>query len=119
MATDPIHKVTMTVWSAPGTCGVVLSTPGVPDMRIPMDAQVAFETGEKLARAAHMARFGEPAQTDQAYLADQIKRRTGEQHRRFLINRATVMLTSMREDKTISHAKLAKEIVEQLLNKVL
>ena len=112
-------QVAMEVGSEPGKCWVTLSAAGVTPITIPMVPQVAFETGEKLARAAHQAKFGTPWQSDESYLKDQIKKRTTEKYRMFLTQRVSLMLNSMREDKKVSNGKLAKEIVEQILNKVL
>lgn len=101
-----------------GAVVLKLSSTGVPEVPIALSPQIAFELGEKLARAAHQARYGEPIQTDESYLAQQIRQRTTEQYRAFLIRRIEIMLNSMRENKVFTNVKLAQELVDTVLTKL-
>lgn len=95
-----------------------LTAAGVPPIVIPMDPQAAFEGGEAMARMAHAVRFpNEPLMDDKQYLAQQIRARTTEQYRNFLVNRVKLMFNSLREDKKWSNQKLAEEVVDVVVTK--
>lgn len=97
---------------------IQLTTAGVPPVQIPMDPQAAFEGGEAMARMAHAVRFPhETLKKDQSYLADQIRARTTEQYRNFLVKRVELMFNSLREDKKWSNQKLAEEVVDVVVTK--
>lgn len=98
---------------------VVLSlrAKGVPDVNIPIDTQAAFELGEALARTAHFVKFGHDVQSDKSYIAEQVRARTTEHYRNFLVTRVTRMLESLREDKKWTNRKLAEEIVDVVVTK--
>lgn len=81
--------------------------------------QAAFELGEKMARAAHEARHGEPVQSDESYLRDQIRRRTTEDYRNMLVRKFEVILNSQRENRDVSNAKLSAEFVDLALSRIL
>lgn len=114
----PVQAVRLEIGREGDQVWLQLSTNGANPIKIPIDAQAAFEAAEKLARAAHIARFGEPLKSDMSYLADQIKRRVTEEFRMFLVQRISVMLNSLREDKSWSNGKLAGELVDTVLTKV-
>lgn len=95
-----------------------LTAPGVPPIEIPMDPQAAFEGGEAMARMAHAVRFPhETLKTDQSYIAEQVRARTTEHYRHFLVNRVKLMFNSLREDKKWSNQKLAEEVVDVIVTK--
>lgn len=114
----PIQGVKVDIGAEKGKAWMTLSTQGVPPVTIALDPQAAFEMGESLARAAHTARFGKQPKSDASYLHAQIKSKVTEELRNFLARRIEVMLHSLREDKTWSHAKLAGELVDTVLTKV-
>lgn len=89
----------------------------VPPINIPMDPQAAFDAGEIMARMAHKVRFGEHVKSDQDYLAEQIRSRTTEQYRHFLVNRIKLMFNSLREDKKWSNQRLAEQVVDTVVTK--
>lgn|GEM_PF-5879368 len=111
--------VTWEVGDKNGKCWVRFSTAGAQPLTITIDPQAAFEMGELLARAAHQARFGAPpANADASYLADQIRRRTTEDSRKFLVRRIEIMLNSLRENRTWTNVRLAQKLVETVMAKV-
>ena len=101
-----------------GKAWIRLSTKGVPPITIPMDPQAAFEGAEQLARAAHMARYGKPAQSDGSYLKEQIKARLTDQMRDWLCNRVTHMLKTIRHSPEYSDRRLAETVVDTVMTKV-
>lgn len=113
-----IQAVRFEVGHDNGAAFIRLSTPGVPPITIPMDPQAAFDGAEQLARAAHMARFGKPAQSDRGYLAEQIKSRCTDQIRDWMVNRVTHMLRTLRTSPAYSDRKLAETLVDTVMTKV-
>ena len=101
-----------------GKAWIRLSTAGVPPITIPMDPQAAFEGAEQLARAAHMARYGKPAQSDDSYLKEQIRARLTDQMRDWLCNRLTIMLKTIRHSPEYSDRRLAETMVDTVMTKV-
>lgn len=114
----PTQEVKWEVVQRPGTVIARFSTQGVRPIEIPMAPQAAFEMGEKLARAAHHARYGAPLMSDESYLAQQIRARTTEHYRAFLVRRLEVMLNSLREDRSYTHRRLAETLCDTILTKV-
>jgi hypothetical protein len=114
----PVQGVKIEIRDQAGKAWIKLSTEGVPPVEISLDPQAAFDIGEALARFAHKAKFGEPANTDESYLHEQIRARVTERMRTFLTNRISVMLNTMREDKAWTNYKLAERLVETVLTKV-
>ena len=111
-------QVSFDVGSRLGECWIRFTAPGVSPITIPMEPQAAFEMGEKLARAAHTAKFGKaPEEADGAYLMSQVKSRVTEDLRKMLIQRISVMFNSTRFDKAWSNPKLAAEVVDNILTK--
>jgi hypothetical protein len=51
-------------------------------------------------------------------VSDTLKAELVERHRRTLTNRAELILSSKREDRTMSHRKLAQELIEIFLKEV-
>lgn len=85
-----LKPVTSVTWDVSVHLGKVVTTlraPGIGALPITVDPQAAFEMGEKLARAAHEARFGEPLQSDVQYLAEQIKKRATEDWQAMMLRR--------------------------------
>lgn len=114
------QNVTVDVVVELGRVGLHLRSAGVGTIPISVDAQAAFDLGEKLARAAHEARFGVPLQSDESYLREQINRRTTEDYRRMLVRKLEIMLNSTRADGAKwSNERLAAEIVDIVLSRVL
>ncbi len=113
-----VQSVRFEVGHDKGSAWIRLSTPGVPPITIPMEPQAAFEGAEQLARAAHMARFGKPAQSDRSYLAEQIKSRCTDQIRDWMINRCTHMLKTIRHSPAYTDRKLAETLVDTVMTKV-
>ena len=113
-----IQAVRFEVGHDRGQAWIRLSTPGVPPITIPMEPQAAFDGAEQLARAAHMARFGKPAQSDRGYLAEQIKARCTDQIRDWMVNRVTHMLRTLRTSPAYSDRKLAETLVDTVMTKV-
>ena len=101
-----------------GQVWIRFTTPGVNPLTITVDPQAAFEQGEMLARAAHQARFGKAPVSDQAYLQEQIRNRVTEDLRKFMVTRVSVMLNSLRTNKHYSNPKLAAELVDTILTKL-
>ena len=118
MADKPTQAVRWEVGQQDGKCFVRFTTAGANPLTIPMEPQAASEMGEMMARAAHMAVFGKPLKGDIGYLKDQVKSRVTDRLRQMMVTRLTVMLNSLREDKTRSNRKLATELVDVVLNKV-
>lgn len=103
-----------------GDCVVLRLTDSlgrVPHLDVPMEPQLAFDMGEIMSRMAHKVRFGENVKSDESYLAEQIRARTTERYRHFLVNRIKIMLNSLREDKKWSNQKLAEEVVDTVVTK--
>lgn len=115
MADQP---VTVDVTDLRGAVVMHLRTAGASDIPINLDPQAACELAEKMARAAHIARYGKPLQADAGYLLEQVKSRVTEQMRMLLVQRLSVMLNSLREDRTWSNGRLAAELVDVILAKV-
>lgn len=115
---DRAQAVRWEVGAAAGQTWIRFTTAGAPPLTIPMDPQAAFEMGENLARAAHAAKFGVPAQSDNGYLHEQMRAKVTEEMRMFLIQRLSVMLNSTRHNKRFSNGKLATELVDTILTKV-
>ncbi len=118
MAEKPSTEVKMNVDVRDGNVLIVLAATGLPDVPILITAQAAFELGEKMARAAHQARFGEVVQDDRSYIAQQVRERVTEDYRMFLTQRVATILASIREDRAWSNGKVAAHIVEEILRKV-
>ncbi|MCR4331265.1 MAG: hypothetical protein NUV34_00955 [Sulfuricaulis sp.] len=119
MADQPaVQGVSWTVQDRKGVVVMRLTTEGAQPLEISVDPQAAFDIGEQLARAAHTARFGEPLKSDMSYLQDQIRKRTTEDYRMFLVQRVTVMLNSLRNSPGWSNGRLAAEVVDTILTKV-
>ena len=114
----PTQAVRLEVGHENGKAWIRLSTAGVNPITIPMEPQAAFEGAEQLARAAHMARFGKPPQSDRSYLAEQIKSRCTDQIRHWMINRVTHMLRTLRTSPAYSDRKLAETLVDTVMTKV-
>lgn len=114
----PSQAVRWEVGATLGQTWIRFYTDGVPPITIPMDPQAAFEMGEKLARAAHVARFGKAPQSDGSYLHDQIRQRVTEDLRKMLIQRCAVMMNSIRNSPLYSNDRLAAEVVDTVLTKV-
>ena len=83
-----------------------------------MEPQAALEGAEQLARAAHMARFGKPTQSDRGYLAEQIRSRCTDQIRDWMVNRVTHMLKTLRTSPAYPDRKLAETLVDTVMTKV-
>lgn len=114
----PMQAVTWEIGAEKGQAWIKFLTAGANPLTIPMDPQAAFEMGENLARAAHMARFGEPLQSDMNYLQSQIRARVTEDFRMFLVQRISMVFNSTRFNKKWSNGKLAGEVVDLVLTKV-
>ena len=113
-----VQAVRFEVGHQDGHAWIRLSTPGVPPITIPMEAQAAFEGAEQLARAAHTARFGKPPQNDRSYLAEQIRSRCTDQIRDWMVNRVTHMLRTLRTNAAYPDRKLAETLVDTVMTKV-
>jgi hypothetical protein len=114
----PTQDVQFEVGAEKGRAWLKLMTAGVPPVQIGLDPQAAFEMGEGLARAAHMARFGEAPQSDESYLRDQIRERVTEQLHDHMVTRITHMLKTLRHSAQHNDRKLAQTLVETILQKV-
>ena len=98
--------------------GKVVARWALPTTQIVFDPQNAFQIGEAMARAAHEARYGAPVQTDESYIAEQVRARVSENLRLKMINRFVLMFGSMeRQRKTPKH--IAEQMVDALLREIL
>jgi len=113
-----VQAVTWEVGAEKGKAWIRFYTAGANPLTIPMDPQAAFDMGENLARAAHFARHGRANESDSKYVLEQTRNKATAQMHTFLINRFTVMLNSMREDKKWSNHQLATELIDIAFNKV-
>lgn len=101
-----------------GACVVVtLDAAGMPSLPVTLEPQAACEFAEKVARAAHVARYGKPLQSDMGYLQQEIKSKVTDQLRDFLVTRVTHMLRNLRHNAGWSDPKLAAELVDVVLSK--
>ena len=114
----PTQAVTWEVGAEQGQAWIRFYTNGASPITIPINPQAAFEMGENLARAAHFARHGHANQSDSGYLLEQAKNKATEQMRMMLVQRLSVMLNSLREDKTWSNGLLAVELGDVIFSKV-
>lgn len=114
----PVQSVWLEVGADRGQAWIKISTAGASPITIPIDPQAAFECAEKLARAAHTAKFGEPPQSDESYIRDQIRARVTDNIRDRMTNRVSLMLNTLREDKRHNNRALAQLLVETILQKV-
>ena len=114
----PAQAVTWKVRDHRGAVVMTFETPGVTPLDISVEPQAAFEMGEALSRAAHVARFGKPVQTDIQYLHQQIRSRVTEDMRMLLVQRLSVMLNSLRHNPGGNNGRLAAELVDTILTKV-
>lgn len=111
-------RVDVTVFN--GAVVMVLSSGGVGSVPINLDPQSSFELGEKLARASHEARFGQPLDSDENYLRDQIRKRTTEDYRNMMVRKVELVTTGMlREPTRWPPKKAAEEIVDIVLSRAL
>lgn len=114
------QSVTWAVATHMGRVVVTLRTAGANDLPIKLDPQAAFEMGEAMARAAHEARFGVPAQTDASYLRDQIRRRVTEDYRNMMVRKLELMFaTFYREQVKWPPAKAAAETFDIVASRLL
>lgn len=98
--------------------GKVVARWALPVTEIVFDPQNAFQVGEAMARAAHEARYGEKVETDESYVASQIRARVTENLRTKAIHRVVRMLGSMeRHRRTPAH--IATELVDAILREVI
>jgi hypothetical protein len=98
--------------------GKVVARWMVPTNEIVFDPQNAYQIGEAMARAAHEAKHGAPVQTDESYIAEQVRARVTENLRLRMINRFILMFGSMeRQRKTPQH--IAAQMVDALLREIL
>ena len=114
----PSQAVAIEVGHTGGTAWIRLSTKGVPDVTIPIEPQAAFDTAERLARAAHTAKYGKPPATDASYIQEQIRSRVTDQIRDWMVNRVTHMLRTLRTSPAYSDRKLAETLVDTVMSKV-
>lgn len=112
------QAVTWEVGAELGGAWLRFYTAGANPITIPIEPQAAADMGEKLARAAYFAHYGRPNQTDSGYLLERAKNRATEQMRKVLVQRVSVMLNSLREDKAWSNQKLATELLDVIFSKV-
>lgn len=98
--------------------GKVIAKWQMPTAQIVFDPQNAYRIGEALARAAHEAQHGVAVQSDESYLAEQVRARIGDQWRARMINRFVRMFGSMeRQRKTPAY--IAEQMVDALLREIL
>jgi hypothetical protein len=98
--------------------GKVVARWQVPTNQIVFDPQNAFQVGEAMARAAHEARYGVSVQTDESYIAEQVRARVTENLRARMVSRFVLMFGSMeRQRKTPKH--IAEQMVDALLREIL
>lgn len=117
-AEKKVQAVTWEVGAEKGQAWIRFYTQGANALTIPIEPQAAFDMGESLARAAHFARHGKANESDSKYLLEQARNKATAKMHTFLINRFTVMLNSMRDDKKWSNHALATELVDIAFNKV-
>ena len=86
-----------------------------PVMFVLLEPEQAFAAAEQMARDAHEAKFGQPAQTDGSYLGAQIRARVTEDMRDRMIQRATLVLGNLYERK-YTPGRAAMEVVDTILN---
>lgn len=98
--------------------GKVITKWPMPITQIVFDPQNAYRIGEALARAAHEAQHGVSVQTDESYIAEQVRSRLTEERRSLCINRVARMMTG-ETFRTWSPGKQALEIVDAILREVL
>lgn len=119
MSGKPATAVSVDLRVFAGNVDLILSATGVPSVPITIDPQQAFDLAEKLARAAHEARFGVPAKSDHAYLAERVREKITAEYRQFLVRRFEIMLNSTRDNGAVwPNARLAAELVDTILTKV-
>lgn len=82
-----------------------------------LDPQNAFQIGEAIARAAHVARFGTQPPADGSYLAQQIRSRVTDETRDRMVTRVSVMLQSLR-DQNKSNGQIALQVVDTIFAEV-
>jgi hypothetical protein len=97
--------------------GKVVMTWREPATQLTFEPQNAYEFGERIARAAHEARYGKAPPDDRSYLAAQVKSRITEDLRTKMISRVAIMLPSMAAQNW-SPGRMAMHVVDAVLKEV-
>lgn len=82
---------------------------------VALDPQMAFEVGEKIARAAHGAKFGSAPPFDGSYLAQQVRARVTEDLRDRMVARVAIVMPQLIE-KHRAPGHLAMQVVDIVLS---
>jgi hypothetical protein len=84
---------------------------------VAFDPDNAFHVAEAMARLAHEVKFGEKPQTDQSYIAQQVRARLTEDLRDRMVTRVSLMLASLKsQNKTDGYT--AMQIVDTIFAEV-
>ena len=88
-----------------------------PITQIEFDPQNAYQIGEALARAAHEARYGAKPESDESYIAGQVRSRVTEDLRVKMVQRIALMLGSMERHRR-TPGQIAMALVDAMLREV-